>query len=167
MSTSFKLGPHLNEDFLSAVVVLGGKPFDELDRDDLMAVLYQFYINMECSEEAREEAFKENDALRLEGCELRGEMATLLGGLRWDASPKTAQTPPPSPSQYAQNAAALSGETVEQNKASAEALLALHRVHRGRLLPAALSAPAVDEGTLKTLQALDQAYGDEDYGGAN
>ena len=139
---------YLDEEFLSAVTVLGGKPLDEMDRDDLMMVLHQFYINMECSDEARNKNFQENDKLRCENdelrCEndklrwenyeLRGEIRVYHESLRCPQSPKTAQSPPPPPppspsSQYAQNAAALSGQTVKQNEKAAEKLLSLHRSH--------------------------------------
>ena len=53
-----------NAGFMSAVSVLGGNPLHELSHEDLVSVLRQFYINMECSEEAREHVFKENKMLR-------------------------------------------------------------------------------------------------------
>ena len=64
MAVSEEEHDFMNDDgFLSAVAVLGGKPLQNHHRADLKKLLYQFYINMVCSEEARENVFKENQML--------------------------------------------------------------------------------------------------------
>ena len=52
-----------DDEFIHAASVLGGKPLDEQSRDDLIKVARQCFINMKCSEEAREYVFKENQML--------------------------------------------------------------------------------------------------------
>ena len=132
---------YLDPEFLSAVAVLGGKPLDELDRDDLMTVLYQFFINAECCDEARQKVSLENEELCFENEELRGEITRRRAvevaeydlwqrdlAHSWATSPKTAQSPPPlpplppSPMQYA---AAQSAQAVDD--ATIEALLSLNK----------------------------------------
>jgi len=139
---------YLNKEFMSAVAMFGGKPLDELDRNDLMAVSYQFYINAQCSDEARVETFKENDSLDWENTKLRKEIHTYQESLRWSRSP--AQSPPRSP---------LVTETTPFCGSKC------YRTHSGNhqssFVAQNSTAQAVENATIKALLSLDRVQGVE------